>query len=271
MKKSDIKRLLKNPKFWVFITVMAIFPFVFNWIFRGSKQSHFFDIESALSVSDWAGFWSTYTSMLVTATLAYLAVWLSGKIEENQDARQMETDRAKFAILEISSENERTFEIVLPKDIISVKKVSIESAVMRFGDETSIDLKLPQIIPDEQSELDGKQNKEKTKNGQNETSIYKNELKGRKFKVEIPHEYEEDDALMFWKRQMYNRNEKYFVAEFDVIFKYWLLSATKERIIKTLHSVADVMVGLDDKNNEQYKVVNTGVFFDEIKDEDTES
>lgn len=256
MKKSGVKRLSKNPKFWVFITVMAIFPFIFNWLFRGPKQSYFFAIESALSVSDWAGFWSTYTSMLVTATLAYLAVWLSGKIEENQDARQMETDRAKFAILEISSENERTFEIVLPKDIISVKMVSIESAVMRFGDETSIDLKLPHII------LDGKQNKEKTKNGQNETSTYEKELKGHKFKVEIPHEREKEDALMFWRRQMYNRNEKYFVAEFDVIFKYWLLSATKERIIKTLHSVADVVVGLDDKNNEQYKVVDTGVFFD---------
>ena len=213
--------------------------------------------------------------MLVTAILAILAVWLSRKIEDNQDARQMEADRAKFAILEISSKNERTFEIVLPKDIISVNKVNIESAVMRFGDGTRIELEIPQTISDEQSETDGGQNKavrrhKKQKNGQEETNIRKCILKGCRFKLEIPHECEKEKALMWWKRQMYNRNEKYFIAEFDVIFSYRMLSATKEQIIKALHSVADVVVELDDKKDEQYKVIDTGVFFDEIEDENTE-
>ena len=188
-------------------------------------------------------------------------------LEENQDAHQMEIDRAKFAILEVSSKNERTFEIVLPKDIISVSKVSVVSAAIEFGDRSSIELEIPQTIPEEQSEPNGELNKaghrsKESKYGKNENDNCKYILRGRRFTVEIPRKHETNAALMLWKRQMYNRREKFFVAELDVTFIYWLLTATKERIIKKLHSVAEIVVGLDDKKNEQYKVIDTRVFFE---------
>lgn len=240
MRKSDKKRPLINPQLWDIIAVFIVFfsPYVFNLFFQGTIQSHFCGITSALSVSDWASFWITFISMLVTAKLASLTFNLSKRIENNQDMRQMEEDRLKFVILKVSSKNDRTFEIVMTKDIISVNEVRVESVAMNFGDATSIELKPFNV-----------------------TDTDHNMLKGCRFMVEIPCESENNKAFLLWKRQMYNRREQFFIAELDVKIEYRFLSARKKQAIKHLHSVADIAVEMDDENNLQYKVINTGVSF----------
>ncbi len=240
MKESDKKKSLINPRLLdiVAVLVVLLFPYIFNLLFQGTVQSRFFCITSALSVSDWAGFWITFISMLVTAKLAYLAFSLSKRIEDNQDMRQMEEDRLKFVILMVSSKYERIFEIVLAKDIVSVNDVRIESAVMKFGDSTTINLNFVNLIDSDP-----------------------NMLKGCSFMAEIPCESENNEAFLKWKRSMYNRSKQYLIAELDLEFKYRLLSATKKQVIKHLHSVADIVAELDDKKELQCKVINTSVSF----------
>lgn len=234
----------KRPCLSLFLKIVAvivlfvILPCLFNLLFYSDKkQSHVYFLKdiitSSLSISDWFGFWITYISLLVTASLTYMAYRLSKKIENNQNTRQMENDKAKFIIINITSTKDRGFEITLPKDVISLN-AHIISAHLKLGGGEEIKL---EIDPNDQKELN------------------KN-----KFVVTIPYEDAEkyDKPLTIWRQQMYNRRERYFIAEFNIEFDYELSSIEKKRgNFKTLNSFADVKLDM----NEEYSVVNTRVVF----------
>jgi hypothetical protein len=142
-KKKYLEEKIKNA-FLITLLIIVLFfiPFLFNWCFRGVESSHFFCVNSSMSVSDWFSFWIDYIAVLVSSFLAFAALKLSNIVEMSNKFAEMDKNVELLQIVNFSldldlGQYEKTdYKILveMPLGILGLNSLKIESAHIEFKD-----------------------------------------------------------------------------------------------------------------------------------------
>lgn len=237
--KKDLQGRTKVLPIVLVVAFLAL-PCLFCFIFHGSGQSSLFGLPiSKMSVEFWGSFWISFISLGVTSLLTYRAYVLSIRLGDEQELRQIETDKMKFKIMKVQViGSNRGLRISLPIEVVSTENLTIENAQISFSEAHEIiQLAVPSV--------------DKKLSGSSFDFLYiineTNDPASRR-------------ALQIWFEYPYDQSLKYRVATLTVNFKYSFLSYKKKSKYIKICSVAKIAVDLNLKLIEEIIIEDRGVF-----------